>query len=159
MSTLTRKHITWKEHANQTVKKICRNIALLRGIRAYLPHQTRITFYKAYIQPHINYYNTLCGQSTHVPRIHILQWDFIPVIQPKFNTITYGHNTIRHQCSKIWNNLSNTLKMSNGLSSFKKSIQNGLDQGISVNIVCSALWHIYNVIVYIIFTFHSESYQ
>ncbi len=49
--------------------------------------------------------------------------DFIPLIQPKFNTITYGHNTIRYQGSKVWNNLSNNLKMSNGLSSFKKSIQ------------------------------------
>ncbi len=48
--------------------------------------------------------------------------DFIPLIQPKFNTITYDHNTIRYQGSKIWNNLSNNLKMSNGLSSFKKSI-------------------------------------
>ncbi len=33
--------------------------------------------------------------------------DFIPFIQPKFNTITYGHNKIRYQGSKIWNNLSN----------------------------------------------------
>ncbi len=49
--------------------------------------------------------------------------DFIPFIQPKFNTITYGHNTITYQGSKIWNNLSNNIKMSNGLSSFKKSIQ------------------------------------
>ncbi len=52
--------------------------------------------------------------------------DFIPLLQPKFNTITYGHNTIRYQGSKIWNNLSNNLKMSNGLSSFKKSIQKWL---------------------------------
>ncbi len=49
--------------------------------------------------------------------------DFIPLIQLTFNTITYGHNTIRYQGSKIWNNLSNNLKMSNALSSFKKSIQ------------------------------------
>ncbi len=49
--------------------------------------------------------------------------DVIPLIQPKSNTITYGHNAIRYQGSKIWNNLSNNLKMSNGLSSFKKSIQ------------------------------------
>ncbi len=49
--------------------------------------------------------------------------DFITPIQPKFNTITYGHNTIMYQGSKIWNNLSNNLKMSNGLPSFKKSIQ------------------------------------
>ncbi len=44
--------------------------------------------------------------------------DFIPLIQPKCNTITYGHNTIRYQGSKIWNNLSNNLKMSNGLFFF-----------------------------------------
>ncbi len=31
--------------------------------------------------------------------------DFIPLIQPEFNTITYGHNTIMYQGSKIWNNL------------------------------------------------------
>ncbi len=49
--------------------------------------------------------------------------DFIALIEPKFNTITYGHNTIRYQGSKIWNNLSNNLKMLNGQSSFKKSIQ------------------------------------
>ncbi len=49
--------------------------------------------------------------------------DFIPLIQPEFNTITYGHNTIMYQGSKVWNNLSNNLKTSNGLSSFKKSIQ------------------------------------
>ncbi len=49
--------------------------------------------------------------------------NFIPLIQLKFNTFTYGHNTIRYHGSKIWNNLSNNLKMSNGLSSFKKSIQ------------------------------------
>ncbi len=41
--------------------------------------------------------------------------DFIHLIQPKFNTITYGYNTIRYQGSKIWNNLSNNLKVSNGL--------------------------------------------
>ncbi len=47
---------------------------------------------------------------------------FIPLIQPKFNTITYCQNTIRYQGSKIWNNPSNNLNMSNGLSSFKKTI-------------------------------------
>ncbi len=49
--------------------------------------------------------------------------DCIPLIQPKFNSITYGYNTIRYQGSKICNNLSNNLKISKGLSSFKKSIQ------------------------------------
>ncbi len=67
------KKLTWKFHIDKTAKSICRNIALLRRIRKYLPHQTRIIFYKGYIQPHIDYCNTLCGQSPHVNRIHIIQ--------------------------------------------------------------------------------------
>ncbi len=51
--------------------------------------------------------------------------------EPNFNTITYGHNTlnkiinqsIRYQGSKLWNNLPNKVKMSNGLSTFKNAIQ------------------------------------
>jgi hypothetical protein len=67
------KYLTWKEHVNKTAQTIGRNIALLRRIKEYLPHQTRITFYKAYIQSHIDYCSTIWGQSTHIPRIHILQ--------------------------------------------------------------------------------------
>ncbi len=81
--------------------------------------------------------------------------DFIPLIQPKFNTIAYGHNTIRYQGSKILNNLSNNLKMSNGYHRLRNQYRNGLDQIVTVVIVCSALWHIYNIIVYIIISFHS----
>ncbi len=49
--------------------------------------------------------------------------DFITLILPQFNTIAYGHNTIRYQSSKIWNNLSNNFKMSNWLLSFKNATQ------------------------------------
>ncbi len=51
--------LTWKFDIDKRAKSICRNIALLRRIRKYLPHQTRITFFKSYIQPHIDYYNTV----------------------------------------------------------------------------------------------------
>jgi ribonuclease P/MRP protein subunit RPP40 len=67
------KHLSWKDHINKTAKTISRNIALLRRIRKYLPHKTRITFYKSFIQPHVDYCNTIWGQSPHVSRIHILQ--------------------------------------------------------------------------------------
>ncbi len=46
------KSLTWKFHIDKTAKSICGNTALLRRIRKYLPHQTRITFYKNYITPH-----------------------------------------------------------------------------------------------------------
>ncbi len=67
------KNLIWKFHIDKTAKSICHNIAILRRIRKYLPHQTRMTFYKSYIQPHIDYCNTVWGQSPHVNRIHILQ--------------------------------------------------------------------------------------
>ncbi len=43
------KHLTWKYHVNKTAKTISRNQARFRRIKKYLPHQTRITFYEAYI--------------------------------------------------------------------------------------------------------------
>ncbi len=45
------------------------------------------------------------------------------LVQPKFKTVTYGHNTIKYQGSKLWNNLPNDLKRMNSLSSFKCEIQ------------------------------------
>ncbi len=32
------------------------------------------------------------------------------LVQPKFKTVTYGHNTIKYQGSKSWNNLCNDFK-------------------------------------------------
>ncbi len=32
------------------------------------------------------------------------------LVQPKFKTVTYSHNTIKYQGSKLWNNLPNDLK-------------------------------------------------
>ncbi len=51
-----------------------------------MPYQTRITFSNAYIQPHIDYCNTIWEQSTHTPRIHILQKMALRMIMdvPKF---------------------------------------------------------------------------
>ncbi len=71
LSVIIDKILTWKFHIDKTAKSICCNIVLLRRIRKYLLHQTRITFYKSYIQPHIDYCNTVWGQSPHANRIHI----------------------------------------------------------------------------------------
>ncbi len=32
------------------------------------------------------------------------------LVQPKFKTVSYGHNTIKYHASKLWNNLPNDLK-------------------------------------------------
>ncbi len=51
LGVIVDKNLTQKFHIDKTAKSTCCNIALLRRIRKYLPHQTRITFYKSYIQP------------------------------------------------------------------------------------------------------------
>ncbi len=80
----------------KTAKSICHNIALLRRIRKYLTHQTRITFYKSYIQPHIDYCNTVWGQSPHVNRIHFLQKMVLRLIM---NVPNLTHSApLLHQC-------------------------------------------------------------
>ena len=64
--------LSWKEHINQVAKKISKNIALLRQIRCYIPHASRITFYKCFIQPHLDYCNTIWGNG-NTKRILLLQ--------------------------------------------------------------------------------------
>ncbi len=47
------------------------------------------------------------------------------------------------------------LKYQMGYHLLRNQFKNGLDQSVTVGIVCCALWHVYNVIVYIIISFHS----
>ncbi len=53
------KNLTWKFHIDKRAKSLCHNVAPSRRIRNYMPHQTRITFYRSYIQPHVDYCNNL----------------------------------------------------------------------------------------------------
>ncbi len=67
------KHLSWKHHFDKTAKTLSKNIDLLKRIHKYLPHQTRLTLYKTFIQPHIDHCSTIWGQSSHISRVHILQ--------------------------------------------------------------------------------------
>ena len=69
----TDQHLSWEDHVLTIVSSISRNIALLRRIRNFLPTKVRITFYKAFIQPHLDYCNTIWGHFPSVKRIKILQ--------------------------------------------------------------------------------------
>ncbi len=73
LEVIVDKYQTWKHHVDKTAKTISKNIALLHRIKRYLTHQTGLTFYKTHIQRHLDYCNTICGLSTHVPRIFTLQ--------------------------------------------------------------------------------------
>ncbi len=84
LDVIFNKNLTWTFHIVKTTKSIIHNSTLLRRIRIYLPHQTQITFYKSYIKPHIDYCNTVLGQSPYVNRIHSSE----------------NGNETRHKCSE-----------------------------------------------------------
>ena len=54
-------NLTWKNHIDHICKKISSNVWLLSRIKQYLSLNHRIQFYKAYIQPHIDYCNIIWG--------------------------------------------------------------------------------------------------
>ena len=43
---------TWTEHINHIIKKVNSSLALIRRIKKYFNHKTRILFYNAYILTH-----------------------------------------------------------------------------------------------------------
>ena len=46
------------------------------------------------------------------------------LIQPTYNTVTYGLNSFRYKAPKIWNNLPNEIKNAVSIKEFKKLIKN-----------------------------------
>ena len=68
------KHLTWENQVNNVCKKVSKGIALLRRIKAYLSHDLRVQYYKAFIQPHLDYCSVVWGHSHHVmPKSETLQ--------------------------------------------------------------------------------------
>ncbi len=79
--------------------------------------------------------------------------DFVPLIQPKFNTITYGHNTIKYQGSKIWNNLSNNLKNVKWAIIFQEINTEMVWTRVSLWVLCAVHFGTYIMPLYISFLF------
>ena len=59
-------NLTWSQHINKVCKKITSNLWLLARIKDYLNIPHRVQFYKTYIQPHIDYCNTVWGGTSQV---------------------------------------------------------------------------------------------
>ena len=68
-------NLTWTDHTNAVAKKIASNLWLLSRIKEYLSTDQRVQFYKAYIQPHIDYCNSVWGGTSqrNLDRIYRLQ--------------------------------------------------------------------------------------
>ncbi len=58
---------------DNVANKVSCSIVLLHRINDYLLVETQITYYKTFIQPHMDYCNIIWGQSNHIARIHKLQ--------------------------------------------------------------------------------------
>ena len=55
------------------IKKIASNIWLLSKIKTFLSQEYRVQFYKSYIQPHIDFCNTVWGSTSESNKLKILQ--------------------------------------------------------------------------------------
>ena len=67
--------MTWEIQVNNICKSLANKISLLRKIKNYLPYESRIIYYNAYILPIMDYCDTIWGNTTqyNINRIVKLQ--------------------------------------------------------------------------------------
>lgn len=68
-------NLLWGDHISKVAKKMSTNIWLLSKIKCYLSLEHRLLFYKGYIQPHLDYANTVWGGTarSNISKIERLQ--------------------------------------------------------------------------------------
>lgn len=66
-------NLSWSEHIKYLSKKINSNIWLLSKIKSFLSLPHRVQFYKSYIQPHIDFCNTVWGNTSEGNKIKVLR--------------------------------------------------------------------------------------
>ena len=67
------KNILWKCHIDNLAQTLNKANFLLRRIKKFLPLDCRLTFYKTFLQPHMDYCCTSWSQLNHTKRIRKLQ--------------------------------------------------------------------------------------
>ena len=65
--------LTWSHHINHIISKVNSLLVLLRRIKKYLDHRTRVTFYNAYILPHFDYCCTIWGNCNNTLKNSLLK--------------------------------------------------------------------------------------
>ncbi|MCU7800728.1 MAG: hypothetical protein KZQ70_11410 [gamma proteobacterium symbiont of Lucinoma myriamae] len=66
-------NLSWSEHVKYLSKKINSNIWLLSKIKHFLSLSHRVQFYKSYIQPHIDFCNTVWGNTSEANKSKIFR--------------------------------------------------------------------------------------
>ena len=82
--------LTWAFHVNKVCRTISALLSVLRKHKQFLPKQTRIQFYNAYILPHITYCLSIWGNCSknQLDRIYRLQKNAARLILDKSKTMT-----------------------------------------------------------------------
>ena len=55
--------LNFQEHLNNVLSKVNKTIGLWRKLQAFLPRQSLVTVYKAFIRPHLDYGNIIYDQT------------------------------------------------------------------------------------------------
>ena len=67
------KNLTWSDYIRHLSKKITSSIWLLLKLKKFLSQESRILFYKSYIQPHVYFCNIVWGSSSETNKQKILR--------------------------------------------------------------------------------------
>ena len=59
--------LNFQEHLNNLLSKVNKTIGLLRKLEAFLPRQSLVTVYKAFIRPHLDYGDIIYDQTYNDP--------------------------------------------------------------------------------------------
>jgi hypothetical protein len=68
-------NMKWDDHINNIRKKVASNLWLLSKIKTFTSRNHQIIFYKAYIQPHLDFCNVIWGGTgkTNLDKLFLLQ--------------------------------------------------------------------------------------
>ena len=66
-------NLPWQDHSRNVYITICKNLALLKRIRHFLPLHTRIAYYNAHILSKATYCISVWGNSINLDRLFKLQ--------------------------------------------------------------------------------------
>ena len=62
LGLLINEHLTWKDHVDETVKKISKAIGALKRVRPFIPVKTALQIYHALIRPYFDYCSFVWGE-------------------------------------------------------------------------------------------------
>ena len=64
LGLLIDEHLTWKDHVDETVKKISKVIGALKRVRPFISVKTALQIYHALIRPYFDYCSSVWGECS-----------------------------------------------------------------------------------------------